>query len=278
MKRFILSIILLMSLTMSTFAETDVWVPDPKDATGYVYDEMGILSETSIDYINETNYDLENKTGAQIGVMIVKSLQGYDGNSYGVKVFDKWKFGNKENNGLLILLSIPDGSLIIMPGYRTEGWVPDAVADTIRRNASKLFPPGDRTGENKEAYEEGILEIYNEVLETYKEEYGIEIDRAVPATFSPAGDNEISPVGVIIFVFLILFILSNNSRRRRYRRRRRRNIFYDDDDFGGFGGFFGGGGGSFGGFGGSSGSSGGGFGGFSGGGGSTGGGGSSGSW
>lgn len=267
-----------MSLTMSTFAEKDVWVPDPKDAKGYVYDEMGILSETSIEYINETNYDLEKKTGAQIGVMIVKSLQGYDGNSYGVKIFDKWKFGNKENNGLLILLSIPEGSLTIMPGYRTEGWIPDAVADTIRRNASKLFPPGDRTGENKEAYEEGILEIYNEVLETYKEEYGIEIERSVPATFSPAGDSEISPMGIIIFVILILFILSNNNRRRRYRRRRR-NIFYDDDDFGGgFGGFFGGGGFGGGGFGGSSGSSGGGFGGFSGGGGSTGGGGSSGSW
>lgn len=276
MKRIILSIILLMSLTMSTFAEKDVWVPDPKDAKGYVYDEMGILSETSIEYINETNYDLEKKTGAQIGVMIVKSLQGYDGNSYGVKIFDKWKFGNKENNGLLILLSIPEGSLTIMPGYRTEGWVPDAVADTIRRNASKLFPPGDRTGENKEAYEEGILEIYNEVLETYKQEYDIEIERSVPASFSPDDeDSDISPIRIIMFVIIILIILSTNNRRRKYRRRYRRNIFYDDDDFGGgFGGFFGGGG--FGG--GSSGSSGGGFGGFAGGGGSTGGGGSSGSW
>lgn len=269
-----------MSLLTNTFATNDIFVPSPSDAKGYVYDEMGILTETSIDYINETNYDLEKKTGAQIGVLVVKSLQGYDGNSYGVKVFDKWKFGNKENNGLLILLCIPEGSLTIMPGYRTEGWIPDATADTIRRNASKLFPKGDRTGENKTAYEEGILEIYNEVLDTYKTEYGIDIERSVPASYSAGPSSTVlpfNPATVIILLFLIIFILNNNRRRMRYRRRRYRDFFDDDDDdFGGFsGGIFGGGGGFFGG-GGSS--SGGGFGGFSGGGGSTGGGGSSGSW
>ena len=241
-----------------------------------MYDELNILSEESLKYINGTNKDLENKTKGQVAIVLVKSLQGYDDQSYAVKIFDKWKIGGENDNGTLILLCIPEGRFFIMTGYETEGFIPDSITAQIRRNAAKYFPAGDRSGKNKRDYELGILEAYNEILDLYKKEYNLEIINSVEPDYSVNSDtSDFGTIAILVQIILLLLfinIMAKISRSRGYRGRRRRHFYDDDDDdsFGPFGGFFGGG--SFGG------GSGGGFGGFSGGGGSTGGGGSGGSW
>lgn len=275
MKKLLSFLIVIISLFTAVFAE-EVFVPDPKDANGYVYDELNILSEESLKYINGTNKDLENKTKGQVAIVLVKSLQGYDDQSYAVKIFDKWKIGGENDNGTLILLCIPEGRFFIMTGYETEGFIPDSITAQIRRNAAKYFPAGDRSGKNKRDYELGILEAYNEILDLYKKEYNLEIINSVEPDYSINSDaSDFGTIAILVQIILLLLfinIMAKISRSRGYRGRRRRHFYDDDDDdsFGPFGGFFGGG--SFGG------GSGGGFGGFSGGGGSTGGGGSGGSW
>ncbi len=282
MKKLLSLLIVIISLFTAVFAE-EVFLPDPKDANGCVYDELNILSEESLKYINGTNKDLENKTKGQIAIVLVKSLQGYDDQAYAVKIFDKWKIGGENDNGTLILLCIPEGRFFIMTGYETEGFIPDSITAQIRRNAAKYFPAGDRSGKNKKDYELGILEAYNEILDLYKKEYNLDIINSVEPDYSLKDEkSDFSPIPVLLqLIFIIFFVISmaKINRTRAYRARRRgRRYFYDRDDddddddefFGPFGGFFGGGFGS--------GSSGGGFGGFSGGGGSTGGGGSGGSW
>lgn len=74
-------------------------IPDHNE--NYYLDELGVLSEESKEKIN--NQNLPN--GAQIFVLTVDNIDE-DPSSYSVRVYEKYKLGNKErDNGLLILLA-----------------------------------------------------------------------------------------------------------------------------------------------------------------------------
>ncbi|WP_180339328.1 TPM domain-containing protein [Peptoniphilus catoniae] len=265
-KVFSLIIAMLFFFTSSIFAKSlEELIPDPAEASKNVYDELGILNSDTIEYMNNTNSDLQSKTGGQIVVVVVKSLDGYSIEEYSTKLFEKWKIGDsKELNGSLLLFAIDDHKMRIENGYGTEGFIPDAYSSRIIRNIAEVFTSDPDKGK----FNEGILEGYNEVLQYYADEYNVEIENKKDSEFDYADSEDeiyVSDIMRIIFIMIIIIIIFSGPRRgSRYRRRR--FPFYG-------GGFFGGGS-SGGGF------SGGGFssGGFSGGGGRSGGGGASGGW
>ena len=71
-------------------------IPKASQFNGYVYDEVGVLSEDNIRYINYINQDLQEKTGGQIPVVIVNSLGDIDVKTYAVELFDQLDIGDKE--------------------------------------------------------------------------------------------------------------------------------------------------------------------------------------
>lgn len=74
------------------------------NANFYVKDDANVLSNETENYIVQTNTDLEQKTGAQIVVVTIPSLEGESIEEYANELFRTWGIGSKEkNNGLLLL-------------------------------------------------------------------------------------------------------------------------------------------------------------------------------
>lgn len=278
MKKIYLAILIFIFLFRGVaYGTSDEFIPKPNESNFYVYDETKTLSNEEIEYINNTNRDLESKTKGQVAVVIVNTLNDLTIEEYARKIFDTWEIGDRDlDNGVLFLISIKEKKIRIEPGYGMEGALTDAQSGRIIRNMADII-------HSTNSISNAIIEGYNEILQSFIEEYNITIENANPVeyenVYSDDGSSYMSIFYLIVLIIIISSIFNRNSRRRNRRYRNFRNFrnyreFYDDDDddfpFGGFFGGFSGGG-----FSGGSGSSGGGF---SGGGGSSGGGGASGGW
>ena len=88
--------------------------PNPK---GYVNDYAGIISSQTRDTIRSLAYELQQKSGAQLAVVIVKTLDGLDIESYAWQLFEKWGIGEKgKDAGVLLLVSPRDRKVRIEVG------------------------------------------------------------------------------------------------------------------------------------------------------------------
>jgi uncharacterized protein len=224
--------------------------------TGRVVDDAGVLSDDTKTQLTDILTQLEKKTGDQVVVATLKSLQGDDIADYGYKLGRAWGIGQKgKNNGAILIVVPSEHKVRIEVGYGLEGTLTDAASKLIIEN---VIIPQFRAG-NTDA---GVLQGTAEIVRLLG---GGAVDLGkVPQAPQPEhqdGGGGIPWVIIAIFLVWIIFgrflwpllFLGGGSGRGGW----------------GGGGGFGGGGFGGGGFGG---------GGFSGGGGSFGGGGASGSW
>jgi uncharacterized protein len=226
--------------------------------SGRVVDQAKILSPVTAADLERKLADLEQKSGIQLVVATVPSLNGEEIEPYANELFRAWKLGEaKQNNGALLLIAPKERRMRIEVGYGLEGTLTDAVSSVIIANAiAPRFKAGDFNG----GVTRGVDDIIT-ALTTDSAEWK-------PKPTDMRAEHEASLLDAIapflIFLF-IMFVLS------RVARRGGGNVVFIPMGMGG--GFSGGGG-----FGGGSGGGGFGGGGFSGGGGSSGGGGASGGW
>ena len=134
---FLVSILLIMLTSFVTLpvVHAAVKYPEPTKAF-YVSDEAGILTTDTTKYMIDVNKNYEStKEKPQIVVATVDSLQGQEINDYAVKLFEKWKIGNKAtDNGVLILFSKGDRNIHIEVGYGLEGALTDSGTGAILDN------------------------------------------------------------------------------------------------------------------------------------------------
>ncbi len=219
--------------------------------TGYINDSAGLINDADRQTLTNVIQALDEKTTAQVAVLTVKTTRPEEIAQFSIRVFDKWKIGQKgKDNGALVVVAVNDRKAWITTGYGLEGALPDVTCSEIVR---QLMVPYFKNGDYSQGIRAGTIAVVGKIAK----EYGVEID-GLPV-LDPSGYSQninVSFVMLVIFlsVFFVIYILL------------RPGFFY--------GGYSGWSGGSFGG--GSSGSFGGGFGGF--GGGSSGGGGGGGSW
>ena len=234
--------------------------------TGRVVDQADVIPPSTKSAIETKLRDLEDKSGIQLVVASVNSLDGLDVETYANGLFRAWKLGEaKKNNGVLFLVAPNERKMRIEVGYGLEGTLTDALSKIILTSAvAPRFKARDY-GAGIERGVEGIIEVLSgDSAEWTKRARGPQ-----STTF-----DELSP---LIFFALFLFIVvwmarsARGGRPTSYRRDRRGGPpFIVLPPSGGFwgdssGGWKGGGGFGDGG-------------GFSGGGGSSGGGGASGDW
>jgi len=215
----------------------------PKPA-GYINDFANIISYNTQSAIHNLAYELEQKSGAQLAVVTVKSLDGLNIEDYAWQLFEKWGIGEKgKDTGVLLLIAPSEKKLRIEVGYGFEGAIPDGLAgEIIRKDILPYFKKGDM--------DQGILRGALVLLELMSKEMAVSLsgNYAIPERVE-------SGVSTMRLIFNILFILLFLGGR----------WFFFPLFLGGGRGYYGGGGGGFGGFGGF-------------GGGLSGGGGASGSW
>jgi uncharacterized protein len=226
--------------------------------TGRVVDEAGILDEATQQTLTDKLAAVEAKSGDQIVVVTLKSLQGTTIADYGYQLGRAWAIGQKDkNNGALLIVVPSERRVSIAVGYGLEGALTDAVTQLIIQNAIlPRFRAGDFAG--------GISRGVDDIIQVVS---GDAEDFQRRAAQRPDNAPEAVDLATIVFVLIILFIVFTMMRNQGGgRRMSRRGGGYAGPIFVPSGGSW------------SSGSSGGSGGGFAGGGGSFGGGGSSGSW
>jgi len=246
--------------------------------TGYVSDLAGVISPSAKSQLEALCAEVEQKTGAQMAIVTVPSLQSESVENYAVNLFKQLGVGSKKDDrGVLLLVAPHEHKYRIEVGYGLEPVINDARAG----DAGRAMVPYLRQGDYGKATEIAAWQLAKYLAD----DSGVTLTGQPPAGENRDGRADNTNWGVWLVLGLILLFAAIGSLSSRSGGRRG----------GGSGGSgllwfllgmladsagrrsgrdWGGGGWSGGGFGGSGG--GGGFGGF--GGGSSGGGGASGSW
>ena len=232
--------------------------------TGRVVDQAGVMNATSRANVDAKSKELEDKSGIQLVVATVKSLQGGDIETYANQLFRFWKLGEaKKNNGVLLLVAPTEHKVRIEVGYGLEGTLTDALSSVI---ISSAIVPRFKTGDFSGGIERGVDGIIG-VLSGDSAEWQRKVN--VRTDESSTDFDKLFPLLFFAVLFLVMWYLIRHAGGGPGAGGRRGGVGPIILGSGWGGGF---GGGGF--------SGGGGFdgGGFSGGGGSSGGGGASGGW
>jgi uncharacterized protein len=102
---------------------------------GRVSDQAGIMSPGAIRQVSTLLAEHERKTGDQIAVLTLPSLEGESLEDFSVRVAQTWKLGQKgKDNGILLLVAPQEHKMRIEVGYGLEASLPDALAGRIIRD------------------------------------------------------------------------------------------------------------------------------------------------
>jgi uncharacterized protein len=99
----------------------------------------------------------EKKTGHQLAVLIINSLEGDPVEDFTLRVVEAWKLGKKDrDDGVLLLVALQDRRMRIEVGYGLEGDLPDALAGRIIRD---IMAPALRRGDVAQGVTAGVEAI-----------------------------------------------------------------------------------------------------------------------
>ena len=257
--------LLLLVASLQTLCPLTLRAEDPNTIppSGYVMDLAGALDPNAKATLAALCGELEQKTGAQMAIVTIHSLEGRPVEDYAVDLYKHLGIGGKKDDrGVLLLVSPDEHKYRIEVGYGLEPVINDARAGDVGRAMVPFFRSGN--------YDGAIQTAASQLAKFIADDKGVTLSVPQPARTAAHDDDSSTTAGFWITLVIIVLIL----------------ILTRGGGGGGHGWlwfllgmFLGGGGGgsrgsSGGGFGGSD--DGGGFGGF--GGGSSGGGGASGSW
>jgi uncharacterized protein len=238
--------------------------------TGFVTDLAGIIKPATKTQLEALCTELEQKTGAQMAIVTVKSLNGEEIQPYANDLFKQLGIGQKkQDNGVMLLVAPNERKYWTEVGYGLEPIINDARAG----DAGRLMVPYFRQGD----YNSGIAAAAWQLAKYIADDKGVTLTGA-PQLRPVRQEEDDSHLGlwIVLGIILLIFLLSRSGRSSNINRRGGGGMgsgwWVGPVIGGGWGGSRGGWGSGGGGWGGA----GGGFGGF--GGGASGGGGAGGSW
>ena len=169
--------------------------------TGRVVDQANIIQVATRTAIEQKLADLEAKSGIQLVVATVTSLEGQEIEPYANQLFRNWKLGEKtKNNGVLVLVAPNERRVRIEVGYGLEGTLTDALSKVIIANAiTPRFKAGDFSGGIARGVDDIITVLTTDASE-WQQRPSLRLDSqqtADPATW-------LLIVGAIILVGLLI--------------------------------------------------------------------------
>jgi len=170
------------------------WALEVPALTGRIMDGAGLLPADVEATLSAELAAHEQRTGNQVVVLTLPSLEGEPLEEYSHRVATTWKLGRKGTDDGVLLLVVPGERRIrIEVGYGLEGTLTDVrSAQIIRREMVPRFRAGDFPG--------GITAGVRAVLGTIEGTYAArEQDAPQPAN---AGGREIFIVAVVIGVLV----------------------------------------------------------------------------
>jgi len=156
-----------------------------------VNDFAGVLQPAERAALEARCKGLREKTGAQLAVVTLKSLEGGQIDDFAVKLYERFGIGEKgKDNGVLLLVAIDDRKAKIEVGYGLEPILPDALAGRIL--TEQLFPAF-----KQQQYYAGLDAAAARIIEI--------VERNEPAPKAPAG--KLPAVVSMAPLFLVLTVL-----------------------------------------------------------------------
>ena len=137
--------ILVLAFFLFSFVFQSVFADTAYNFDAFISDNAKVLNQSTRDNINAFLWDLQKKTGADIAVVTVNSLDGRSIEETALEIGRKYKLGKKgEDNGAVILVAPNDRKMRIEIGYGLEGIIPDGKAGRIRdEDMIPYFQKGD---------------------------------------------------------------------------------------------------------------------------------------
>jgi uncharacterized protein len=203
------SVLLCVAVLLCLFASL-AFAFDFPELTGRVVDQAGIVSPAIKSDVEAKSKALEEKSGIQLVVATVKTLEGNDVETYANELFRFWKLGEaQKNNGVLLLVAPYERKVRIEVGYGLEGTLTDALASVI---ISSVIVPRFKSNDFSGGIERGVDGIIG-VLGTDSAAWQAKA-LALRSNGNPLLDNIVIEVAIAwcIFVFVAIFVLGYRSR------------------------------------------------------------------
>jgi uncharacterized protein len=176
--------------------------------SGRVVDQANIISAETRGAVEAKSADLETKSGIQLVVATVKSLEGQEIEPYANQLFRTWGLGQKDkNNGVLLLVAPNERRVRIEVGYGLEGTLTDALSKVIITNGiTPRFKEGDYNGGIARGVDDIITVLTTDSSDWQQPKPAVRLDR------EPTSDPTNWIVGLVIVLVLAGVIYSPGFR------------------------------------------------------------------
>jgi uncharacterized protein len=168
-----------------------------------VYDLAGVVSASEERQLESIIDELERKTGAEMAVVTIQSLEGGQIDDFANRLYEKFGIGQKgKDHGLLFLAAMRERQMRIEVGYGLEGAIPDAKAGRIRRDVITPYFKSNQPGKGIVA---GVAVLSQEIAQ----EYGVQLTGAANEyRYNTGKRQKQNPLfTLIIMVAFILFAI-----------------------------------------------------------------------
>ncbi|CAN5739863.1 hypothetical protein BH11PSE3_BH11PSE3_29860 [soil metagenome] len=167
--------------------------------SGGIVDQANIIPRETRTALETKLTDLETKSGIQLVVATVNSLEGDEIEPYANALFRTWKLGEKnKNNGVLLLVAPNERRVRIEVGYGLEGTLTDALSSVIIRNAiAPRFKDGDFAGGITRGVDDVITVLTTDASEWQKR----------PSLRLDSRPTEQSWLHVLVVIIVIFFLI-----------------------------------------------------------------------
>lgn len=178
-----------------------------RPVNSYVYDENRMLSQAETKVFNEIAKELYRKTGVGLAAALFQNIDGEEPRDFALQIAQKWGVGNKNDEGLLIFVTLDEKRRSVETGYGAEIFLPDALVERLQQ---KTLVPAFRQGK----YSEGVLRLALALAEESAKAKNVTLD------FSKISNQKIrpekqklSPLGFFFFLILGIFLIATPTGR-----------------------------------------------------------------
>lgn len=186
---------------------------------GFIADEAGVLPEQVKNDLNMTLWDLQKKSGADIAVVTLPTLNNKSVEETALEIGRTYKIGSKEkNNGVVFLTALTERKMRIELGYGLENKIQISELEQIRDyDIIPYYKKGD--------YQNGIARGTYQLADLVAQVEGVSVKKqgVCPSQTSNSSSHDNYPW----WIWPIAIILSIFSPRRQK---------FNSGSFGGFGG------------------------------------------
>jgi uncharacterized protein len=173
--------------------------------TAYVTDRAGIINAQSKTQLEALCTELEQKTGAQMAIVTVKSLDGNEIQPYTNALYKQFGIGQKkQDNGVMLLVAPNERKYWTEVGYGLEPIINDARAGDAGRLMTPYFRQGD--------YNSGIAAAAWKLAKYVADDKGVTLTGA-PQLRPVKQQEDPGSLGIWIFlgIILLVFLISRSG-------------------------------------------------------------------